>query len=151
MRTPSAVDQVAALPFRMDSSGLKVLLVTSRSSKRWILPKGWPISGLMPHEAAAREAFEEAGVVGHASPSAVGQFQSQKTGKSGQPIATRVTVYALEVDAERSRWPEMAERERCWFSLQEAVRAVQNDQLKRIIFDFGKSVRADAQEREIAH
>jgi hypothetical protein len=56
--------QYGALPYREIKSGVQILLVTSRNTRRWIIPKGWPQSGTPPHRAAAREAFEEAGVVG---------------------------------------------------------------------------------------
>lgn len=149
MKPEGVADQVAALPIRISSSGLEVLLVTSRPSRRWILPKGWPMAGLQPHEAAEREAFEEAGIIGRASASAVGQFHSQKTGKARQSFAVRVTVFPLQVDAECARWPEMAERERRWFTASDAAQSVQNEDLKRIILDFEKSMQA-VQEREVA-
>src|ERR1700755_1994635 len=56
--------QFAALPFQIAPDGLRVLLLTSRETRRWIIPKGWPIRGMKPREVAAREAFEEAGLVG---------------------------------------------------------------------------------------
>lgn len=151
MKVGDAADQVAALPFRVNASELQILLVTSRSSHRWIVPKGWPIPGLQPHEAAAQEAFEEAGVVGRAIAASVGQFQSQKGGRVGRPIETRITVYPLEVGAERARWPEMRERERRWFSVEDAARSVQNDGLKRIILGFRNGLPGEAREPEITH
>lgn len=56
--------QFAALPFRVETSGLQILLITSRETRRWVIPKGWPIRGLRPRDVAAREAFEEASLVG---------------------------------------------------------------------------------------
>src|SRR6476661_3610138 len=70
--------QYGALPYRLGSASVEVLLVTSRATKRWIIPKGWPIKGLTPAKAAAREAYEEAGVRGRVAGRAVGQFRYQK-------------------------------------------------------------------------
>ena len=63
-RKPAASAQYAALPYRETASGLEFLLITTRRTRRWIVPKGWPMDGHAPHAAAAREALEEAGVSG---------------------------------------------------------------------------------------
>ena len=67
--------QIAAMPIRRVADGsAEILLVTSRTTQRWIVPKGWPIKGLKDHDAAAREAFEEAGVVGRISEKPAGRY-----------------------------------------------------------------------------
>jgi 8-oxo-dGTP pyrophosphatase MutT (NUDIX family) len=53
-------------------------LVTTRRTKRWIIPKGWPIKGLKPSKTAAREAFEEAGVSGRVGAKPLGVFTYEK-------------------------------------------------------------------------
>ncbi|HEX2018774.1 MAG TPA: NUDIX hydrolase, partial [Aurantimonas sp.] len=70
--------QFAALPFRTDADGVEVLLVTSRDTGRWVIPKGWPMKNRRPHRAAAIEAFEEAGVVGKASKVPMGTYDYDK-------------------------------------------------------------------------
>jgi 8-oxo-dGTP pyrophosphatase MutT (NUDIX family) len=69
--------QYGVLPYRFtEAAALEVLIVTTRQSKRWIVPKGWPIKGLTPSKSAAREAFEEAGVIGRVPKAAIGVLQS---------------------------------------------------------------------------
>lgn len=127
--------QVAALCWRQRKSAIEVLLVTSRETKRWIIPKGWPMAGLMDFNAARREAFEEAGVEGHVSKQPVGRFHYEKRGKDGnQPV--HVTVYGLEVEKKCKAWPEMRERQREWFTTAEAVVRVAEPGLKAILRDF---------------
>src|SRR6476619_2038868 len=78
--------QYAALPFRLNGkTRTEVMLVTSRETRRWIIPKGWPHKGKAPHDSAAREAFEEAGVVGAVGKRAVGSFPYQSTLRWNQP------------------------------------------------------------------
>src|SRR3546814_12984086 len=73
------IKQVAALPYRIEPDGAaRILLITSRETRRWIIPKGNPIRGLEAHQAAAREAFEEAGISGIACPSAIGQRSEER-------------------------------------------------------------------------
>ena len=70
--------QYAALPYRLGRDGLEILLITSRGSGRWIIPKGWPMAGLSPSQAAALEALEEAGVTGNVSADSVGRYGYDK-------------------------------------------------------------------------
>src|SRR5580700_3178360 len=90
--------QYAALPYRMnDRTQPEVMLVTSRETRRWIIPKGWPHKGKAPHRSAAREAFEEAGVIGAVNRQSVGSFSYEKQLKSGSVVECKVRVYALAV------------------------------------------------------
>src|SRR5918994_5399770 len=83
--------QFGALPFRWNRNGsLNVMLVTTRGRKRWMIPKGWPIPGIEPHESAAREALEEAGLIGQVHVKAVGSFRYLKRLGSGRQV--RCTV-----------------------------------------------------------
>ena len=66
--------QVAALPVKGKPGKYRVLLVTSRETRRWIIPKGWPMKGRKDHEAAAQEALEEAGVTGHVHKHPMGAY-----------------------------------------------------------------------------
>ncbi len=129
--------QYATLPWRK-TAGLQIMLVTSRETRRWVVPKGWPIKGLTPHESAAQEALEEAGIVGKVSAEAIGDFHYIKRAKNGSFKNCRVTVFPLEVAFERASWIEEDERVRKWFGVKEAADAVHEPELKALIHAFGK-------------
>jgi hypothetical protein len=89
--------QYGALPYRFSqNSALEILLVTTRGTRRWIIPKGWPIKGLRPPKSAAREAFEEAGVRGKIGAKPVGLFTYDKVlDEAGVSRTCEVKVYPL--------------------------------------------------------
>jgi 8-oxo-dGTP pyrophosphatase MutT (NUDIX family) len=129
--------QFGALPFRWSQGGsLKVLLVTTRGRKRWMIPKGWPIRGLEPHECAAREAFEEAGLIGNVRAEAVGSFRYIKRLGSGWQVRCTVEVFPLHVDHQRPHWLEKGERETRWVSAKKAASLVSEPELKKILLRF---------------
>ena len=136
--------QYAALPYRRGSDHIEVLLVTSLGTKRWIIPKGWPMDGRAPHEAAAREALEEAGVVGEVGNEAIGSYRYEKRRKSGVTVPCTVEVFPLDVTTQRKRWPEKGRRKVQWFPAEEAARTVSDADLGDIILDWSKRVRAPA-------
>lgn len=130
--------QVAAIPVRKGAKGrLEVLLVTSRETHRWVVPKGWPLPKHPDHEAAAREAWEEAGVRGDIQRKPIGTFDYEKRQKNGA-VPVRVSAYVLDVKQEAPTWPEAEERERAWFSLKEASDAVDEEGLKRLLRALGR-------------
>lgn len=131
----SPLRQVAALCWRKRRNTFEVLLVTSRETRRWVIPKGWPMEGLADFNAARREAMEEAGVEGRMRREPLGEFSYEKRGKKKSWPVT-VTVYALEVEKKRKAWPEMNERARSWFSTHEAVLRVAEPGLKTILREF---------------
>jgi 8-oxo-dGTP pyrophosphatase MutT (NUDIX family) len=133
--------QVAALPIRRAVAGdVEVLLIRSRETKRWIIPKGWPMRGQKDHRAAAKEAIEEAGAVGKVHKHPVGGYTYEKKLKdSCQPC--RVMVYRLDVVQELEVWPEKAERERQWFPADAAARSISEPGLVRIIERLERSKR----------
>src|SRR5947209_20158648 len=104
-------EQFAALPWRRTAAGeVEVLLITSRETRRWVIPKGWPIKGKSSAKSAAQEAFEEAGVTGKLEKQPVGAYAYDKRLKNGRLQRVRVTVFSLEVEAEAETWPEAAQR-----------------------------------------
>jgi 8-oxo-dGTP pyrophosphatase MutT (NUDIX family) len=116
--------QVGAIPVRRDEAGaLCVLLITSRETRRWIVPKGWPMVGRRDHKAAAIEAEQEAGVLGRIRKKPVGYYDYVKI-RPGRTDTCRVTLYVLEVERVLTQWPEQDQREVRWFSSREAVEAV---------------------------
>jgi 8-oxo-dGTP pyrophosphatase MutT (NUDIX family) len=126
--------QYAALPYRSSSrSRTEVMLVTSRDTRRWIIPKGWPHKGKAPHHSAAREAFEEAGVVGAVARLPVGSFAYRKRLKSGRVVVCEVHVFALKVKRQTKQWPERRQRQVKWLSAREAAETVREPRLRAII------------------
>ena len=128
--------QVAALCYRT-APRLEILLVTSRETRRWVTPKGWPMAGRPDHAAAAVEAFEEAGVDGVIAERALGTFGYDKILKSTEILAVTAALYPLEVVILREDWPEKGQRDRRWFSPAEAAEAVQEPDLAALILKFG--------------
>lgn len=112
------------------------MLITSRETKRWVIPKGNRIEGLKPHEAAAEEAFEEAGLTGIGCPAALGSFRYEKRLSRGGSRLTSVQVFPLAVIRQAEVWPELGERECRWFGLAEAAEAVDEPELKAMIAEF---------------
>lgn len=128
--------QVAALPYRTNLAGApEILLVTSRETRRWVIPKGWPMKDRADHDAAAQEAFEEAGVTGRVGASAVGAYRYWKRRRTRSDLCV-VNVYPLEVRAELEDWPERGERQRTWFSPAEAAGLVDEPGLREILRRF---------------
>ena len=125
--------QVGALPVRRrDDGSLQVMLVTSRKTRRWVIPKGWPWPNTPDPDAAAGEAREEAGVIGQMSAETIGSYRYEKRRPVGA-VPVRVAVYLVEVSQELDRWPEQDRRRRAWFSVAEAAAAVEEPELKALI------------------
>ena len=133
-RTGSGV-QYAALPYTVDG-GVKGLLITSRETRRWVIPKGWPMKRLSASHAAAREALEEAGVSGEVAPEAAGAYRYVKRMRDGATIACLVQVFPLRVTEEHAHWPEEIQRERAWFTPGEAAARVAEPELKALLRAF---------------
>ncbi len=126
--------QVAALCCKNTPNGLRVLLITSRDTGRWILPKGWPIDGLMAPDAALQEAWEEAGVKdARIDRTALGSYEYDKILEGGVPVPVEVQVYRVEVDDLADVYPEVDERTRRWVTPQEAAELVDEDSLKDLL------------------
>lgn len=126
--------QIAALPIYSDRKGrLRVLMVTSRDTGRWVMPKGWMMDGKKPWRAAKIEALEEAGAVGFVGERSVGQYHYDKQLERGKSIRCRVTVYPMMVDKLNRNWKERAERKRRWFSLSKAAKLVNESELTELL------------------
>lgn len=133
----SETRQVAALPWRPHDDGRQILMITSRETRRWVIPKGGRMAGKTDAEAAAIEAMEEAGVQGETDPVAVGAFRYAKRLKSGEDQMCVVAVFPLKVLIQLGAWPEAAERERRWMSPEDAAVAVHEPDLAALILAFG--------------
>ncbi len=131
--------QFAALPFRMRKDKVEVLLITSRGTRQWLLPKGWPMEGLKPHKAAAIEAWEEAGIIGRANKHCLGHYRYRKERgpKRGQKI--RVMIFPLEVHKLSRLYPEAGQRQRKWLTPKKAAKRILNPDLAALVRDFDPS------------
>jgi 8-oxo-dGTP pyrophosphatase MutT (NUDIX family) len=113
-----------------------ILLVTSRDTGRWVIPKGWPEKRLEPYDAAAREAMEEAGVAGKVATRPIGRYQYVRPHPGGDQLHN-VSVYLIAARSAFDRWPEYAQRKRGWFSISSAARRVAEPELRRLIRGIG--------------
>lgn len=132
--------QVAALPWRRVGGRIEVLLVTSRRTRRLIVPKGWPMAGCAPERAAEIEAMEEAGAFGTAGPVPLGCYRYEKLldaapGAVRAPVSlpVRVTVFPLRVRLLLPQWKEAAERRRMWIGTGEARSAIGDPGLAALV------------------
>lgn len=129
--------QVAALCLRGKGDDLRVLMITSRGTGRWIIPKGWPIDGITAHEAAMTEAWEEAGVKkGDVDPTPIGSFTYDKIMDSGAPAPVEAQVYVVRVQKIVDSYPEVDERKRKWMKPQKAAELVAEPGLKAILLNL---------------
>lgn len=131
--------QFAAICYRTaksKSGGTEILLVTSRHTGRWIIPKGWPMDGMRPAAAAAQEAWEEAGVRGRAVDHCLGLYAYDKWIDSSLSLPCIVAVFPVEVRKLDKSFPEVGERKRKWFSPKKAASKVDEPELKTLLMHF---------------
>jgi 8-oxo-dGTP pyrophosphatase MutT (NUDIX family) len=127
--------QVAALPWRI-TDRLEIMLVSSRETRRWIIPKGWPMAGRSHSAAAAVEAVEEAGLLGAIDDTPFGHFVYEKHLSGGRSALCRVEVFPLRVVRQRPNWPEQHQRDTVWFAAKEAAATVSDPELVELIERF---------------
>lgn len=130
--------QFGALPFRFTDL-VEIMLITSRETRRWVVPKGWPMKGRSPHGTAAREALQEAGIRGRIAKTSIGSYMYIKRGLGGKRWPCTVHLFPLAVHVERDTWREQDERTRQWFTYIEAAAAVEEPELRSLILAFGLS------------
>ncbi len=128
--------QVAALCFRPKGKSFRVLLITSRDTGRWVIPKGWPMRNRTESEAAAREAYEEAGIRGDISPKSMGHYTYMKWLGRNRAIPCFVRVYPLRVRQMLKSYPETRQRRNKWFSPSKAAKKVAEPELAALIRGF---------------
>lgn len=127
--------QFGALCFRMRSGAPQILLITSRETHRWVLPKGWPMPGMSPVEAAQREAWEEAGAKGRISSQCLGIYSYFKVmDRGGLPCV--VALFPMKVTRLAKDFPERDERRRKWFPAKKAATKVDEPELSEILGEF---------------
>ncbi|MBE3639819.1 NUDIX hydrolase [Mangrovicoccus algicola] len=129
--------QIAALPIALHGKpGTRVLLVTSRDTGRWVVPKGWPMDGKKPWTAAKIEALEEAGAIGTIRDTPLGSYGYDKRLGDGSVLPCRVDVYPMIVTGLKKRWKERKQRKRRWVSAGKAATMVQEPELRLIFLDL---------------
>ncbi|MGF7006622.1 NUDIX hydrolase [Aminobacter sp. BE322] len=127
------IAQVAAIPFRLNGGGeLEVMLVTSRGTRRFIVPKGWPMKGKSARQAALIEAREEAGVLGKALKRPAGSYGYWKR-LSTSFVHVEVTAYLIEVSEEFASWQEAGARQRAWLTPADAAMLIDEPELSTLI------------------
>lgn len=139
-----ALRQYGALPWRLGRSGIEVLLVTSRRRGRWIVPKGWLVKGRSPAQSAAREAFEEAGVIGRAYPTPIGDYVCMKFAADGSAEPCRVTLFSLHVQGTLINWREKGQRQRRWYPAAAAPGVLAEPDLARLVDAWQSRLAASA-------
>ena len=132
--------QFAALCFKMVLKKPEFLLITSRGSGRWIIPKGWPVNGKTPAESALKEAWEEAGVIGELSGRCLGIFSYRKTLDSGPDVLCAAMVFPIKVIRLKKKFPESLQRKRRWFNRKKAARILENPELASMIKLFNPNM-----------
>ncbi|OUL36079.1 NUDIX hydrolase [Nostoc sp. 106C] len=123
--------QSGVIPYRIQDGKVEVLLITSRDRQNWVMPKGDIPNGMSPPDSAAKEAWEEAGVIGQVNTREIGTYKYRKQGKN-----YRVKMYLLPVEAESEDYPEAGHRERQWLDVSNAIRRIKITSLKRILKAF---------------
>jgi 8-oxo-dGTP pyrophosphatase MutT (NUDIX family) len=133
--------QCAALPIALFGADERprILLVTTRRAGHWVIPKGWAEPELAPHALAAREAFEEAGVLGAAMETAIGAYRYRKRMRGGQRATCLVDVFAMRVAGFAAVWPEQGQRKARWFTPDEAAARVREPELAWLLRGFART------------
>lgn len=129
--------QYGVVPFREEKDGrVRIMLITSRETRRWVVPRGNPIAGLNGAQAAAQEAWEEAGIRGGVASVPLGTYSYNKRLKDGSARPMQVELYRMLVTEEAAAWPEKDQRERRWFDIEAAALAVDEPELKQLLRTF---------------
>ena len=147
---PKLGEQIAALPMRWDrKDSVSVLMVTSRDSGRWVMPKGWEMDGKKPWAAAEIEALEEAGAKGFISKNCLGTYRYPKTMDDGRIVPCLVRVYPMVVEKLMRTWKERHQRRRRWFSPKAAAKRVDEQDLADLLMTLHHKPHKQAILREL--
>ncbi len=130
-KTSKVFHQSGVIPYRVQNGTIEVLLITTRDRDRWVIPKGGISNGMSPHESAAKEAWEEAGVIGDVNVNELGTYKYRKRGNIYQ-----VKMYSLAVAIVSEDYPEASQRQRQWLELSKAIAQIQTSALKQIFQSF---------------
>ncbi|MDZ8188610.1 MAG: NUDIX hydrolase [Nostoc sp. ChiSLP02] len=123
--------QSGVIPYRFNNGKVEILLISTRNHQYWVIPKGDIPNGMSPPDSAAKEAWEEAGVIGRVDANQLGTYKYRKQGKAYQ-----VKMYLLPVDVLSEDYPEATKRKRQWVEVNQAIRRVKFNSLKRVMKNF---------------
>lgn len=123
--------QSGVIPYRVQNGNIEILLITTRDRNNWVIPKGGIAKGMSPPASAAKEAWEEAGIIGQVDINAVGSYRYRKRGK-----IYRVQMYLLLVEMLSEDYPEAGQRQREWLDVNIAIQMVKQNSLKKILHQF---------------
>jgi 8-oxo-dGTP pyrophosphatase MutT (NUDIX family) len=132
--------QAGTIPFRRGPDGVEVLLITSRDTGRWVIPKGNVEPGQTAAAAAVRETYEEAGILGQVTSIPLGIYTYGKRQRSGAALAATVEVYALEIATQLKKWPERKQRRLQWMDVTAAAGLVQEQGLSVLLLRLAEIV-----------
>ncbi|MBS9478422.1 NUDIX hydrolase [Ancylobacter radicis] len=133
------LQQVAALPYRVSPEGqLQILVVTSRETRRAVIPKGWPMKNHKDWKSAQIEAWQEAGIVGEVSRKKLGQYRYWKRLESNFALV-KVSVYPLAVHRQMEDFPERGDRLHVWMAPEDAALIIDETDLGALISAFAQS------------
>ena len=130
--------QVGCICYKKEKKKLKILIITSRNSKRWIIPKGWIKKNLGSIRSAEAEAWEEAGVKGKCYKNTIGFYTYQKIGKNGKGRRCTVKVFALKVREQLNDFPEKNFRTLRWITPEKSHKFIENKELVQVLENFAK-------------
>ena len=120
--------QSGVIPYRVQNGKIEILLITSRDHQKWVVPKGGISNGMSPPASAAKEAWEEAGVIGRVDANKLGTYKYRKRGKIYQ-----VQIYLMPVEMVCEEYPEAGKRQRQWLDFTKVIMLVKQASLQRII------------------
>ena len=136
--------QFSALCYRIVADAVQVCLITSRGTGRWILPKGWPMHKQTPADAAATEAWEEAGVIGVESDACIGVYSYARLRDGEDDLPCLAMLYPVKVKKLKKKYPEYKHRRRKWVSRKKAAKMVHERALGKLILGFSPPKNAPA-------
>ncbi|WP_245306168.1 NUDIX hydrolase [Roseovarius aestuariivivens] len=128
--------QFGALCYRIVKNKTQILLITSRRTKRWVIPKGWPMQGKTPAESAVQEAWEEAGVKGKVTGPCLALYSYEKRVPGMGTLPCAVMVFPVKVSALSDRFPERTQRKRKWMSPKKAAQKIAEPELAHFVRRF---------------
>jgi hypothetical protein len=136
------IRQVGVLAFRRAPGGdVAFMLITSRETRRFTIPKGWQMKGKSDAQAAGKEAMDEAGVTGRLGRSPIGEYQYWKRLRTAF-VPINVQVFAMEVEKELRNWRERKQRKRAWLTPEQAATLVDEPALSALLLEAGRSLTA---------
>jgi 8-oxo-dGTP pyrophosphatase MutT (NUDIX family) len=134
-KTNKIYKQSGVIPYRVRDGKVEVLLISTRKSQKWVIPKGGICKGMTPPDSAAKEAWEEAGVIGQVNTEKIGAYKYRKRGN-----LYRVNLFWLPVEKVLEDWPEAGERERIWLDINHAAMIVKENSLKKFFQSYKNQV-----------